>query len=544
MEVVLVSTGFFLFGLASGRYIKNQTGFFVALSLAAGILTLVALFNALAGVISLLVLGWVALSVVVARGAEARGYDFNESLVRALFISPFVSVLFDRFAKGGARPAPLPGELVSESSPQRAMQVLSPVPGYLFAAVLIGLPALTAVVAPAFFSSNQSGSVTGASSEPHDNGESSKSVRTPSGGVAEFSSPDVETSSIPSGQGLANPSKDSEKDLSEPSFRCAWAGEVVGAFGALRHIVCEDKSSPPASGSIFSDGEVSHLSELEVKRWTSKSTGCSVWSCALLIHRDDVVLASNRPFDFSRRFPEGDGQPLVLLLESTSGEGMSRDGSQYILDLTQKGRPVLLLVNDSSDYSGSILMPGSDLRQQGKNYEFHYAVQKVGEGPLGETVLQKFRYVLGYGQVEAVSEDVLYDTKALTDKQSPIDLLDDPEARRPLLNLLSTTELRRLRTAMEEPSKSSTEAGGMFKQLEENLYAGEGCDSFDCSYSSGAFVIDTRRAQAWVVMVDDGVVHSYGRRPDMSPVVRAWFDRWLDLNGFQRLTRVVHLDRG
>jgi hypothetical protein len=56
--------------------------------------------------------------------------------------------------------------------------------------------------------------------------------------------------------------------------------------------------------------------------------------------------------------------------------------------------------------------------------------------------------------------------------------------------------------------------------------------------------MDVGRDQAWVAMINDDLVHLYGRWADMSPEVRMAFDRWLEESAPAKATRVVHSQQG
>jgi hypothetical protein len=543
MIAVLALIGFVIFWFVFGDRIRRPVVPFVATGLATCIVSLLAYPGDRAALIVLLCFGWVVLSIVLALLAKKRGESFAMSFLAALVLSPAVLALFNfkasRKKKSGS---------ISESegsATKRRMASSSPLPGYVFAAGLIGIPLFLMIATPKLFAPGVVPTDESGSSDYSDVVVQETRDATASGGVAEASLSDPQKPPPRDGTLSGATSESLNTNKLEFDFKCAWTDEIKGEFGVLRQIVCEDKDLLLSDRSNLGASGMNWLSASEMARVSFDAVGCDFLEnslggrCALLVYQDDVLLASEQQFGLGVHFPETN--PSILIFHSTFERGIFSSEADYILDLTIGGAPVLLKM--SEDIDASMLILEESLRRSGTGYELRYTVRKPDEGPLGEDLLQRFRYRVGYGLIEVLGDEPVYNTLEMKKKTTLHELLDDPERRRPILKLLGARDFRSLRYATAYPQSESSDSGAVFEQLSDDIYIGRGCQR-DCDWGRSIFAMDVGRDQAWVAMINDDLVHLYGRWADMSPEVRMAFDRWLEESAPAKATRVVHSQQG
>jgi hypothetical protein len=543
MIAILALIGFVIFWFVFGDRIKRPVAPLFASGLATWIASLLAYSGNEADLIALFCLGWVVLSVVVALVAKKRGKNFAMSFLGALVLSPAVVALFNLKASREEK-----SDFINTpelSATKRRMASSSPLPGYVFATGLIGIPLLLMIVTPNLFSPGVVPTGESASSSYSDVVVQETSGATASGGVAEASLSDPQKPPPRDGTLSEATSESLNENKLKFDFKCAWTDEIKGQFGVLRQIVCEDKDLLLSDRSNLGASGKKWLSASEMARVSLDAVGCDFLEnslggrCALLVYQDDVLLASEQQFGLGVHFPETN--PSILIFHSTIERGIFSSEADYILDLTIGGAPVLLKM--SEDIDASMLILEESLRRSGTGYELRYTVRKPEEGPLGEDLLQRFRYRVGYGLIEVLGDEPVYNTLEMTKKTTLHELLDDPERRRPILQLLGARDFRSLRYATAYPQPESSDSDAVFEQLSDDIYIGRGCQR-DCDWGRSIFAIDLGRDQAWVAMINDDLVHLYGRWADMSPEVRMAFDRWIEESAPARATRVVHSQQG
>lgn len=121
---------------------------------------------------------------------------------------------------------------------------------------------------------------------------------------------------------------------------------------------------------------------------------------------------------------------------------------------------------------------------------------RVKKNVLGDPLIGTYAYKFGSGYPVKIKEEPLYSTAPLAEKEAPEEILNDPNAREPILKIIGAEYFAKFRDAME---------GYLYHKgiriVDGNFVIGKGlCPPIDCPDTKAAmFVLDIANQLAWAV---------------------------------------------
>ena len=208
-------------------------------------------------------------------------------------------------------------------------------------------------------------------------------------------------------------------------------------------------------------------------------------------------------------FPSEQDPKIVIASQDTGGNACCWEN--HLLDFTQAQPIVIEAPWPNREFKGGGIT----------GYAKGITYQALGDkkGPLGEPLWDVCRYQYGSGKVQIIRSVPKYSYTTMKEKKYPMEVLDDPVRREPLVKLMGNGAFLDLRRHIELQSG--------FVRLSDTLFWAEGCTSHFCNSSAGAFLIDTAKNRAWAIYYDDKGGKFFGSFSAEDTLQRKAFDRWL-----------------
>jgi hypothetical protein len=239
--------------------------------------------------------------------------------------------------------------------------------------------------------------------------------------------------------------------------------------------------------------------------------GADCFNCvALYLNRKQIL--SDQYITIDSVFPSLKDPKLVSISSSSGGNCCLP--TPYILDFSVKPN---LTIKDFGF--------GADIAASENGVVF---TSGAGSNELDDDMLGVYEYHWGTGKPILKKKTPIYSISPLSQKKYPQDILQDPNLRQPLVDLLGAKGFAQFRHNLDVSSEDN------LKIIDNDVVIGSGCVPHNCDSQFGLFIVDVKRKLAWALEGEnnDGVARAriWGKITTLDQLQKREISRWLDDN--------------